>query len=270
MSLALCAAIKDQSEDVGFWVAYHVALGVERLYVYDAGSVPPMAPALRPWIEAGTVEYVYDAALPRYPGTKGSQLTVYERCIARANGTAAWLGLLDADEFLVPRDGALSALPALERAAARDAGVAAVAVNWQVFGSSGLEERPGDDPLAAFVACAPEQHPENAHVKTILRPEAWRAMERDPHHFLYAPGLRAVSPDGQAVPGPKSTRVDATTLSLAHYAVKSRAEFRAKIGRGSGMGNTKTMAFFKHVDGYATETCDWAVDYGEWVEELID
>lgn len=45
---------------------------------------------------------------------------------------------------------------------------AALGVNWVMFGSSGLQQRPPAGPLASYNACVPQQVGENTHVKVRL------------------------------------------------------------------------------------------------------
>lgn len=42
---------------------------------------------------------------------------------------------------------------------------AAIGINWVLFGSSQLQDRPRGGPLAAFTSCVPQEHWESTHVK---------------------------------------------------------------------------------------------------------
>jgi hypothetical protein len=42
---------------------------------------------------------------------------------------------------------------------------AALGVNWVMFGSSGLQQRPPAGPMASYSACVPQDNQENTHVK---------------------------------------------------------------------------------------------------------
>lgn len=46
---------------------------------------------------------------------------------------------------------------------------AAVGVNWVMFGSSGLQQRPPAGPLASYTSCVPQAHWESSHVKVSHR-----------------------------------------------------------------------------------------------------
>lgn len=41
------------------WIAYHYALGVDEIYVYDDDSVDDTVDILKPFVEAGIVHYKY-------------------------------------------------------------------------------------------------------------------------------------------------------------------------------------------------------------------
>lgn len=82
--VSICSSIKDQHADVREWLAYHRAVGVDKFYLVDTGSAIPMRSAMEDYIAAGIVDFSYDNNIPAAPGTHGPQLTVYERCLAKA------------------------------------------------------------------------------------------------------------------------------------------------------------------------------------------
>lgn len=102
------------------------------------------------------------------------------------------MAFFDADEFLVLRDPGVASLPALLRE--YEAGhIGALVVNWNTFGSGGLEARPRTNTLLAYTACLPPNHPTNALVKSIVRPAHTRETNGNPHSFLYHDGWYAVN-----------------------------------------------------------------------------
>lgn len=54
-----------------------------------------------------------------------------------------------------------------------------------------LQTRPAGNTLMSYWKCAPEQHPENCHVKSIVRPPHVNDSTTDPHHFKYNKPLTA-------------------------------------------------------------------------------
>lgn len=267
--LAICTAIKDQHLDIREWIFYHRAIGVQRFYLVDTGSTPPMQATLQDYIDIGLVHYTHDNAIPWRPGTHGPQITIYENCIQNFGNQHSWMAFIDADEFLIVKDPTVPDLTTLLMEYEDDAGlIGGLAVNWVVFGSSGLEKRPlYPSTLSNYWKCAPEQHPENCHIKSIVRPSKVANTTTDPHHFKYVQPYKAVNTRRETIPGPKSKSVAPERLLNFHYAVKSKEDFSYKMARGSGMGNLKTMAYLEYVDNYTTAECWDAIDLGMDMQE---
>ena len=199
-----------------------------------------------------------------------------------------WLAFIDVDEFIMPTgaDGAAAnastgagagadpppdAVPAAVAAfAATHPDAGGWALNWVLFGSSGHATRPPAGVLASYTACLPATDPENTHVKTVARVGATLKVGPDPHHFLYRPGASAgaLNGRGQVVPGGVARGLGPPAyagLALHHYATKSRAEYGAKVARGSGMGNAKVWSWFDSVDARAVRVCAGGVGLGRAV-----
>ena len=265
--VALCVVVKDQARDLRYWVEYHRWLGVERFYVFDHNSTRPLLPVLADYARQGVVEYQYFAGRPRrLPSfTDSNQWRGYHSCIAQHAGRHAWLGMLDADEFVVFSPGTAARLGGMGGAADGGAadggggaahnlplllarleaqGAGALALNWVLFGSSGHKQRPKGGPLAAYTACVPAAHPESTHTKVIARTAALVDMGGTPHEVVLKAGARVVDADGRPTRCPKSDAARWATAALHHYVLKSRAEFAAKVARGSGAGNVKTWEYW--------------------------
>ena len=76
--------------------------------------------------------------------------------------------------------------------------------------------------------------------------------------FLLQEGKYAVNSARQKIQGPRSAQVVIGRVALNHYVTKSLDEFLQKIARGSGMGNQKTMHFFRQVQASATHNCSYS------------
>jgi hypothetical protein len=137
-SVAICVAIKDQAVDVREWVYYHRAIGVDKFYIWDTGSKPPLLNAVKDFVHEGLVHYEYDDKVPPKPGTHGPQVALYDRCLERWGSSHDFMAFIDTDEFLVLRDGT----PDLPTLLNDYMGHGGLVVNWQVFGSGGLKVRP--------------------------------------------------------------------------------------------------------------------------------
>ncbi len=80
--------------------------------------------------------------------------------------------------------------------------------------------------------------------------------------LLVQDGMHAVNTALEDVRGPRSRRVVTDRLVLNHYVTKSLDQFQAKVSRGSGMGDRKSMAFFRMVEAAATHNCTYALHLG--------
>lgn len=72
-------------------------------------------------------------------------------------------------------------------------------------------------------------------------------------------GKHAVSTAREVVDGAKSLVVRSERVILHHYVTKSLAQYAEKMGRGSAMGNRKSMEFFDLVQQEATQNCTSAL-----------
>lgn len=89
----------------------------------------------------------------------------------------------------------------------------------QMFGSSGLTERPENGTLASYFKCFPLHHKENLHVKTIANVRHTLGTQGDPHHFRYRPGYFAVNEQWQRVDGPFTANVSISQVGHMPRAV---------------------------------------------------
>lgn len=93
--LALTAIIKDEAPYIAEWLDYHIAAGVSKFYIYDNESTDDVRDILMPYMQDGTVEYVF------YPG-KYRQLDAYNESLFLHRFDCRYMGFIDIDEFLLP------------------------------------------------------------------------------------------------------------------------------------------------------------------------
>jgi Glycosyltransferase family 92 len=121
--------IRNQNDDLREWIDYHIALGVSRFYMFDAGGGgrTPATAVIQDLIDDHTVIYHDTHTNPKKQNRK------YERCIRQYRNKHQWLAFIDVDEFIVIDDQTKS-LPEM-LIDFEDYG--GVALNWIMFGSSG-------------------------------------------------------------------------------------------------------------------------------------
>lgn len=218
--LTLCAALRNEAPHLAEWVAYHDLVGVDRYCLYENGSTDDTRAVLGRLARRYDIEVVDWTAQP-------ANTAAYNDCVGRGGRGAQWVACLDADEFLMPAEG--DSLRGLLLRVPAD--VAAVTVNWRIFGSSGHRNRPPLPTLAAYGNRAPHDFPANRHVKSIVRPER-ALLALNPHQFLtlgrQVDGTMAGS---QPLAG-QLIRPRYAGLWINHYMVRSQEDFALKRARG--------------------------------------
>lgn len=219
---AVCAIMRDEGPYIIEWVAYYKLIGFDEIIVYDNDSRDYGADILRALAARGEIVLI---DWPDRPGV-APQTSAYLDALGRV--ASEWLGFLDADEFLLlHRDSSVSKY--LSRFPPE---VSSVAINWRVFGSSGREAYEPGLVIERFTRCSMPGSPVNLRVKCLSRVR--KVLEPKIHSCLLKDGLQ-VNESGHEIALAHHTFSPFHSGLLAqvnHYQVKSREEFRQKIGRG--------------------------------------
>jgi len=253
--VALCVRIRDEAPDLREFVEYYLAAGVSQIFFYEARSVDNFRDILEPFIAAGHVTLIQD--WPHIPISPAAE----HDCILRCIGRYAWVGCIDADEFVVIRNG--QSIPDfLDGISDR---YPAMALHWRMFGSSGHIKRPD---LPIILAYSRRQANPNLHVKVFVRPERVR-LQRNSHSWYYRGLLSAaVNEDNKKVWGSTAVPPTAELAWINHYYHKSLEEFERKANRTSILDrvgiqfNSRTPQRGAAYERTANEIVDFAaVDY---------
>lgn len=215
--VALCLRFRDEARYLAEWLEYYAAAGVSHFFLYNNFSADNYTAVLQPWIDAGEVTLIDWPQAPASPAAE-------EDCIRRALGRFLWVGFLDADEFVVIRDGRsigefLEGFP----------GPPGVALHWRFFGSSMRRVRPSEPVILAYQHRALDP---NRHIKTFVRPER-AAQCRNSHSWFYYPIEPAVGEHGNRVYGSLNMKPTADFAWINHYYCKSEEDYVEKATRGS-------------------------------------
>jgi hypothetical protein len=250
LRLAIGAIVKNEAPYILEWVAYHRVLGVDRFFIADNRSEDGTTTLLAGLHAIGVVEHF------AFPGASGRppQLPAYSQIMARFRSEADWIAFIDADEFILPVDGARTLRPFF---AALGPNVGAVVLNWAIYGSSFRKEPSEGLVVERFFRRAREDHSTNLHYKTIVRTDDFRAVGGNPHTFRIRDGAWTIQADGfevdtheQKGPG-VSDRLVWAPLRINHYVVKSRAEFdwkKVPRGRATMLNVFRDDKFFRGHD----------------------
>jgi Glycosyl transferase family 2 len=213
--LAAMIRVKDEARFLPEWLAHHLNLGVEHVYIYDNNSTDDIASVVAPFLERDLATCV---PWPNVPASPSCHIDFLDRFGPRCD----WVAFFDADEFLVERTpGDLADVLASTSAPA-------IAVNWRYFGSAGHETIPRGLVTQRFDrADATSDH----HIKVIARPAAVHRY-RNSHNFYFHGGRLARTTDGRRVFGSFVRPPAAPRLELRHYVYRSREDYERKARHG--------------------------------------
>jgi hypothetical protein len=214
--LAAMIRVKNEARFLPEWLAYHITIGVEHVFIYDNNSSDDTEATISPFVARGLATYI---KWPTIPASPSSHLDF----LARFGREAEWVAFLDADEFLFELKPGLL-LDILRRSQEQPT----IAFNWRYFGSSGHEQIPDGLVIENFNQANASL---NYHVKVVARPEAIHRY-RNPHNFYYRAGRFARAPDGRRVAGSFSAPGDDPPIVLHHYVYRSRTDYKRKAIRG--------------------------------------
>jgi Glycosyltransferase family 92 len=220
--LAFATLVLNEGRDLREWIEFHLLQGVERFYLYDNGSTDDTSNLLEPYIERGIAELT--------PWVdSGRQNEAIGDAFSRRRDDVRWLAALDADEFLFCPTGERVVYVLKEYEC-----YPAVAVHWNIFGTSDVERRgPDDDVLETFVRRSNDFGADsaNVHVKSIVDP--WRTLDPvppNPHVRPYRVGF-AVNEAGIPIDDPSHWPIHCDRLRINHYWTKSKADSLRKVAR---------------------------------------
>lgn len=236
--LAIVSILKNEGAYLKEWLDYHLMAGVEHFYLYDNDSTDNQAEVVKPYVEAGLVDYFF------LPG-KAMQYAAYNDALKRFKFHCRYMVFLDGDEFIYPKVGNVGILDVVDEILSKDSNAAGLAIHWQCFGSNGevkadysrgvLERFTRRPPVDFFIPANTAGNAfvqGNCYVKNIVNPRKI-VFFKDPHTMIYFKNFHGVD-EGLAVVKnsiPSPTRAD--KIAINHYYLKSKEEFTEKIKRGS-------------------------------------
>lgn len=214
--IAVCLRFRDEARYLDEWITYHQAAGVAHFFLYNNFSVDDYPSVLARHIDAGNVTLIDWPHTPASPAAE-------EDCIRRTIGRYEWVGFLDADEFVVIKDGR-----SIPQYLADFADAPGVALHWYYYGSNGHRTRPTVGVIHGYTR---RQSGPNRHVKCFVRPERV-TQNRNSHSWFFRAARWAVNEKRKAVMG----SIGAPTAQHAwinHYYCKSLEDFQEKAQRKS-------------------------------------
>lgn len=255
MDIGITTLQRDRNPYIIEWVAFHLAVGFTRLYVYSHRSVDGMNETLNK-IAAHypVIVHEVDDEFPQAPA--------YVHSVNHHLSEVDWMAFIDGDEFLFPvKDASMQvALNGFENEP-----LSALGVYWTCYGTSGHLEDPTGLMLEAYTRhSAPDFYP-NRFFKSIVRGRgAAQVSAVSAHSFATALGtfdekLRLLQghelADSQGDPSSDIFRIN-------HYMTQSYAFYEHKkskmIPPDGNMNSNRTLEAFDALD---RNECDDGIRY---------
>lgn len=251
---AVATVIQNEDRYLPEWITYYRLMGASHFWLYDNDSKIPASKSTEK-INHGDITVV-----PLPGRSAGRQVRAFTDAVLRARGKTTWLALIDVDEFIVPKKD-----PDICDLLKNYESFGALAINWQMFGSSGHKVRPICLQIEAYTKRKRVGTRVNRHVKVIVRPERV-SKARCPHSVFTKKGFMTVNEKRAAVDGPFSLPVSTDIVQINHYFTRSLEEYRFKISKGDANGAVpKNMTQFYSIDRSSTETDTSAVGFASHV-----
>lgn len=223
-TITIVAIAKNEGRYVLEWLAYHLALGVNKIIIFCNDSTDDMVEKLIRLAEGDSrIEWV------DWPSKSNSspQVTAYNEAIKSVHTN--WISFIDIDEFIVPleNDSITSWLSIIPD------DVASVHINWRGFGSSGVTDSNYDLVTRTFTKCSIKEWGNNRHFKTVARTKLVNSVLI--HDILTSGGRRVTSDfqDLKALDVGRADRIVYSGIQINHYQSKTFSEFEARMRRGN-------------------------------------
>lgn len=220
----VCAIARDEDRYLVEWIAYHLAIGFDHVFLYDNLSVRPPAGRIAPKALREKVTII------RWPSIPGDlpQTSAYRHFLHTYRDWVEWAAIIDLDEFInLKQDASISGF--LERFPT----ASAVSINWRVFGSSGEVSYRKLPVTERFCRASQIEFGPNLLVKTIHRLS--RTKEILIHHGDYLDNDSVRSASGKPIANSPHLAQEEDNYSVAqinHYFLKSIDEWALKNARG--------------------------------------
>lgn len=215
-SAAAVLFVRNDADDIGWWIAYHLAIGFDTLIICDDHS------------DDGTWDVIQNAAalypveprrLDQSDGATYAERrsAAFSQAILSCRQRFDWVICLDSDEYVYPENHETIG-SYLDDFSSADG----ITLNWCIYGSNGHIGRPAQGPISAYTKRAALDFPDHRAGKTFLRPETFGGHAVDGCHFAIGPD-RHLRADGQVFdpslpPNWQGARLlHFVTRNLTHY-----------------------------------------------------
>jgi hypothetical protein len=241
--LAICVCVRNEEDFIAEFIQWHRLLGVGHFYVYNDESTDRTQDILEKFSkDAVTIINTQWQNIGVVQIGQSVQMNAFTDCARNYGHKHAWLGFLDADEFVQPMDGGLCLFPFLQ--GMQEGKASSVQLNWATGVNSNLSfNSAGEKTLVEQIGFdgAP-----NMHSKSFCRPECIDSIT-NPHlcNLKATPGTsckaESINTDGKVISRGDGMMAQLqpamSRFRILHYFVRPFQGWLRKKMRGHGTTN---------------------------------
>lgn len=291
MVTTLLATMRDEAPFILEWVAYHQAIGFERIIVFSNDCSDGTDSLLNALDAAGQIVHVPHTPTPdKLVAEQVSQYVLEHELIAVGD----WVIWLDADEFLNIHAGQGT----VDDLIAATGHARGMCISWRVFGDAGQNAFPGSFIAEPFTSCAaPKEASQNVKTFFQMGADVIELFQHKPilSQNFWEQGGTFLSSTGKALAhqsrytrlwsqGQKRGKIAADEAGwdiaqINHYAVRTKQLFeykkaRGRIGAANAGGKARyTSAYYKGLNLNSdtdTSILRWSNTVAAGVKRLAD
>lgn len=224
-SLFVATVFKNEAPYLKEWLDFHLAQGVQRFYLADNFSEDHYAEVLAPYLKSGQVYLHKTRRGGMNTRLQAEELNRLLKVIALAEGKHAWVAIIDIDEFLFnPAGKKVRALLSQFKGQT----IAAVFVNWLMFGTSNLAQLDAEKPMLSQLTWrAHASLGEHKMGKPILYLSNSFGFLEGPHLPFRRGASKVVYANGEEY-SPQDPQIQHEVLRLNHYWYRSEAYYQTE------------------------------------------
>ncbi|BCI68400.1 glycosyltransferase family 2 protein [Acetobacter aceti] len=244
MKIACALFVKNEIHDITGWIAWHFAIGINHLYIFDDHS------------DDGTWEVIQSAAqiysIDSYRTNIKEEKNFYNRqgqcfnsAVEKARGIYDWLGFLDGDEYLYinnfPNAVDFFAQKKFEKADG-------IAISWCVYGSNDkviANNKLNIDQFTKYNITPPDADGFGL-VKSFVRPEKVDLNYSNPHK-LNVNEKHYLDENGAVVEWRGTTKkINWESAKVMHFICRSMEHYVSRIKRRVNSDLSDSIGYWNH------------------------
>lgn len=239
--VAVALFVKNEFSDITGWLAWHFAIGVDTVFVYDDHSTDGT------WEILQAASKFLDIKLYRtnpelqsnfYWRQRDSYLDAAKKALDQ---NYDWIAFLDGDEYIY-----IDLFDDVHPFLAQFPDAEGVALNWCIYGSGGKVVRPKTSTPEAFVWRANETLNDAVLVKSFIRPQYLREPYQNPHRFS-VDDEKYVDANGMKVNWEGATKkINWSGARVLHYICRSMEHYVERIRRRLNADMSNSTVYWDH------------------------